>query len=292
MQLSITALYTITTFDPSQYQFNISLINTKLSHLFVLATTSNRSLTEEEKLQHTLTAYDRIKQPDVWNRWVQTQIDQFDEGGMTSCQDFMNTAAIKYLKLKQKDGFGGSLSTIQDDIVSMVTAIKRKRPAKDDNDNTNKTSTDTRKVPPFISHTRHNDSASGHQYKVGDSKTWNNKKWYFCDCPNHRFGNRWHVFPTTECRTRKKWLEDNKTNSKRVKIEPNAHNAVLQSNSDDEAKASNSNDHDDASTNLADPEQGQAQNNPQVMLAAALQSLGDNPVKDLVADALNLLMEE
>ena len=100
MQLSITVLNTISTFDPSEYQFNISLINTKLSHFFVLATTSNRSLTEEEKLQHTLTAYDRIKQPEVWNRWVQIQIDQFDEGGITSRQDFMNTAAIKYLKVK------------------------------------------------------------------------------------------------------------------------------------------------------------------------------------------------
>ena len=31
---------------------------------------------------------------------VQIQIDQFDEGGITSRQDFMNTAAIKYLKVK------------------------------------------------------------------------------------------------------------------------------------------------------------------------------------------------
>ena len=49
-------------------------------------------------------------------------------------------------------------------------------------------------------------NGDGKLYKIGDSKTFNDEVWYFCDCPNHRDGARWHTFKPEDCRTRKRWL--------------------------------------------------------------------------------------
>ena len=62
LQLSMLSFKQLLEFDPASYNFNISAVNTKINHLFVLATTSQRQLGELEKIQHTITAYARIKQ--------------------------------------------------------------------------------------------------------------------------------------------------------------------------------------------------------------------------------------
>ena len=54
LELSMMAFKDILEFDPSTYKFNVPSINTKLAHLFVLATTRDRSLDESERVQHTL----------------------------------------------------------------------------------------------------------------------------------------------------------------------------------------------------------------------------------------------
>jgi hypothetical protein len=105
------------------------MINTKLIHLFVLATTRDRTLQDAKKIQHTIHVYSRIQQPELWAQWVRNQVDAFDEGRITVCQAFMNSAVIKYNKItgSSEGGFRGSSSTVQDDIVAMVSATKHKR---------------------------------------------------------------------------------------------------------------------------------------------------------------------
>ena len=66
LQLSMDCFKRILEFDPADNAFNITTINTKVNHLFVLATTRQRILGEPDSIQHTLTAYDRIKQPEEW----------------------------------------------------------------------------------------------------------------------------------------------------------------------------------------------------------------------------------
>ena len=48
--------------------------------------------------------------------------------------------------------------------------------------------------------------SSGKPHKVGDTKVFKDSTWYYCDCPNHRDGARWHTFKPEDCRTRKRWL--------------------------------------------------------------------------------------
>ena len=57
LQLSMDSFKRILEFDPADNAFNITTINTKLNHLFVIATIGQRILGEHECIQHTLTAY-------------------------------------------------------------------------------------------------------------------------------------------------------------------------------------------------------------------------------------------
>jgi hypothetical protein len=212
LQLSMISFKNILDFDPADHKFNIPTINTKINHLFVLATTRKRQLLDSERIQHTLAVYDRIKQPEPWAQWVRIQIDKFDDGLILVCQDFMNSATLKYNKIITSSvvgGFKGSVSTIQEDIVAMVAgagAAKRKRtpPSYDDKaatPNDQKPAFVNKKLPPFVKHYRSFPTNDATIYKVGDSKTWNNAMWYFCDCPTHRDKVKWHTHPTDTCRT-------------------------------------------------------------------------------------------
>ena len=57
----------------------------------------------------------------MWAQWVRNKIDSFEEGGITVCQDFMNSATMKYNKIAcTASGFKGSVHTVHDDIVAMM----------------------------------------------------------------------------------------------------------------------------------------------------------------------------
>jgi hypothetical protein len=216
LQLSMMSFNQILQFDPAFHQFKVPTINKTLNHLFVLATTGTRTLDDPERIQHTLTVYQRIRQPEIWAQWVRNQIDAFEQGSITLSQSFMNTAVIKYNKIcmdSPEHAFPGSASTLQEDIVAMVASTKRKVPPKPDTrvkkttgavDNASASA----KQPPFIKHFKSSPGPDATKFKVGDSKPWNNQTWYFCDCPNHRDRIKWHPHTATECRTRTKWLEN------------------------------------------------------------------------------------
>jgi hypothetical protein len=216
VQLSMLSFNKILSMDPAVYAFNIPKINTKLNHLFVLATTSERNLLASERIQHTLTAYSRIRQPELWAQWVRNQVDDFDAGTLTNCQAFMNTAVIKYNKIagSADNGFQGSATTVQEDIVAMSSAATRKRTApvlasgkpKSKHPPATSDSDKSKAYPPFVKHFKASTATDAAPYKLGDKKPWKNDTWYFCDCPNHRNRHKWHTHPHTECRTRTQWL--------------------------------------------------------------------------------------
>ena len=103
LQLSLLSFNTITALNPFDYDFNISAINTKLMQLFVLCTTQHRILDDNERIQHTLNVYSKIKQPEVWAQWTMNKIDAFDDNQITVCQDFMNTAVVNFNKIHSTD---------------------------------------------------------------------------------------------------------------------------------------------------------------------------------------------
>ena len=58
------SLNAILQFNPLELDFDIPQINTKLSQLFVLATTKTRKLDDLKLMQHTLNIHGKILQPE------------------------------------------------------------------------------------------------------------------------------------------------------------------------------------------------------------------------------------
>ena len=274
LQLSMISFNNIIMFDPAIYKFSIPSINSKLINLFMLVTTNTRALLDAEKIQHTINVYNKIKQPEVWAQWVRNEVDNFEEGKILICQDFMNSALVKYNRIIGEHGstFHGSSTTVQQDIVAMlartvsttmrprtsrVTATTARKSRKETVSNSSRT------LPPFAKFFKAPISDGSVEYKVGDTKDWNGTTWYYCDAPTYRDRIKWHTHPTTECRTRKLWLD-----------------------TDDGATANIA----PVMTPTAESSETTAQVTPSDMalLASALNLVGDNDtVKDLIAEALN-----
>ena len=281
LQLSNVAFENILQFDPVSHDFSIPTINTQLNHLFILASTQARQLGEAERIHHTLTTYGRICQPEEWAQWIRTQFNRFDDGNITVCQDFMNRAVLQYNRIKESNegAFKGSTSTVQEDIVAMLSATKKQKttaasPA-------NQPSTKVKKLPPFARHYKTSSSDDAKEYKVGDSKVWNNQTWYFCDAPTHKDKIKWHTHTAESCRTRKNWL------ASKIKNEgTEAHSADSHELDDENSSLDNA----PNQTSTTQP----INNNTDItgLLTHALtiaDASANDAVKDMIAEAINAL---
>ena len=273
VQLSLISLENILSFNPFDCKFHIPTINTKLINLFSLATTRTRILDDSERIQHTLNAYSKILQPEVWAQWVRNKIDSFEDGNITVCQDFMNSAAIKYAKIGgMKGGFKGSVHTVHDDIVALLAtknqSSKRKRQEDEVEVNDTKLKKDKKDdAPPFIKHFKC--GTTGKLYEVGDTKDFKGNTYYFCNAPNHRFKTKWHKHHPDKCRLRKAWLKENEGKNNTPPLEANVGDAE-------------EGDNDNA------PPDAPSASNITALLASAMNLAANNDVvKDLIAEAIN-----
>ena len=60
LQLSMLSFNNILNFNPFDYKFNTHVIHRKIIHLFILATTSSRTLFDSEKIQHISNVYVKL----------------------------------------------------------------------------------------------------------------------------------------------------------------------------------------------------------------------------------------
>ena len=187
-----------------------------------------------------------------------------------------------------RDGdFGGSITTIQDDIVTIIAKNGNNNKRKND-DRENPSNKRARQPPPFINHFK---SPSNQTYKLGDTKDWNNNAFHFCDVPTHKNRAKWHTHSAETCRTRVRWLENkngkynynNKftANIADKNVDTSVHNKdeVHDENNADNLFPSN-----EKKVTFEPP----PDNNVTALLASALNTAGDNQiVRDLIADAIN-----
>lgn len=207
MSLSFDSTDKLLRFDPADYNFVIPDINKALCNLVLLATTPQRPIPEPEQVQHAINAYKRIKQPEMWAQWVREQMETFRQGNLMSIQPFLNSAVEKYNQIKsEQDGeFNGSSTTIQEDVVAMLTAKTKKRKAEEKKE---PEPTPDPKKPPFLRHFKHTAASDAPLYKVGDTKEWDGKTYYFCDATTHRDKVRWHLHSPDKCKVRARFLQN------------------------------------------------------------------------------------
>lgn len=218
LQVSMQAIRQLQDLDPSDYKFNIAALNTKATQLFTLATTTARALSDAERTQFLLNAYNRIKQPAVWATWVSNKIEQFDDGHLVSVnnipvyQALMNAAVHKATKIITGDDAGTWRSTsVEEDVVAMLAAVKKvpatKRIKAEDSTAVNPDPAVKPKLPPFARHFKTSPAKDAPKFAVGDTKVFEGVTWYFCDA-QHRTNIRWHKFPASECRQRTRSLNE------------------------------------------------------------------------------------
>ena len=210
------ALDAILQFNHLDLEFKIPKINTKLSELFVLATTKTRKLDDLEHIQHTLNVCAKTFQPESWAQWVRNSIDIFEEGGHKVSQNFMNLATMKYNKIinAQNGEFKGSVHFVQEVIMALFATKKKQRRKRDDvkDDGSKKA---PKIVPPFLTHSKN--YSTNLSYKVGDKKVYQRRTYYFCDAPTHREKAKWHIHTTSDCWVHQKWLKkEAKERQKRI----------------------------------------------------------------------------
>jgi hypothetical protein len=193
----------------------------------------------------------------------------------------MNSAVIKYNKSSgSNDGsFSGAATTLQEDIVAMVAAVKHRAPippaaahATPEHNNSTPDAKGNKKMSPFLRHFKSSTSTGSVTYKVGDSKPFDGSIRYFCDCPNDRGHSKWHTHAPADCRTRINWLA-NKTCGKLI------------------ANAAETND--DQDSILPDSAADSVSTDVTGLLASAMNMVGDNSVaRDLIADTLNAVHDK
>jgi hypothetical protein len=285
LQLTIQTIQNIQALDPSEFEYKISSINTRLVHLFMLASSINRQLSEPEKIQHTLTIYSKIKQPEAWAQWVRNKVEDFDDEKLTTCQALMNSASLKQLKIKSETGnFRGRSTTIHEDVVAMLATKKRPHaPSHSPDPSKDKDKKEGFKLPPFVRHFKASATAGGAKYVIGDTKTFEGTIWYFCGCPKHRDALKWHTHPVVDCRVRQRWLTTEGGSDAAKLPPPITANPALDIPLADTISTS-------SETELSSL--SGVPNDVVSLLATALSAVGDNPmVKDLIADALTALHE-
>jgi len=182
--------------------------------LFVLCTTQYFILDDNERIQHTLNVYSKIKQPEMWAQWTRTKVDLFDENQITVCQDFMNTAVVKFNKINSTEhGFKGSVHTVQENIVALIVTkatnkpLKKKRRTKfkeeyDEADPPKKKF--SKGSPPWLKHFK---DADGNKHKIGDTKEFRGKTYHYCDTSNYRDRTKRHKHAAVDFSVCKKWLK-------------------------------------------------------------------------------------
>ena len=92
-------------------------------------------------------------------------MDLFNENQITVCQDFMNTAVVKYNKINStENGFKGSVHTVQEDIVALIAAKtkkpqiqKKRKPQEEDVDNEPPKKKFSKGSPPWLKHFKGSD---------------------------------------------------------------------------------------------------------------------------------------
>ena len=222
--LSLSALDDLHHLEPADFRFNLPAINSRITSLFTLATTSSRKIPDAERVQIIIRIYRRIRQPLSWCTWVANKSEAFDSRSLPGPANakhivLMNNAVLHSVKISNDKDFPitWKSTTVEQDVVAMM-ASPPPPPAPSSGNPASTPSAPSRRsggrparsnatpLPPFARHARVSGDVNARLHTVGDTKTHEGTTWNFCDCPNHRNGVKWHTYPAADCRLRATWL--------------------------------------------------------------------------------------
>ena len=219
---TIDSIRRLDNFDPATVGYDIIKVNTTMFNLLnQAAAISGKAFSNDMQVAYMIKTYERIKQPEAWVRWVETQRAA---NPPPDCQSLANNAVSHASTLANQDSWSPSKLSPVETVQAMIAKFKSdKKPQGKGNpkgndpkkrkdggnnkfDKNKKPKKESGNKPPFVTYTTK--GKNGPPHKVGDHKKWENTTYYFCDCPNHKDKLHWHSHEAKDCRTRLKWLKE------------------------------------------------------------------------------------
>ena len=137
----------------------------------------------------------------------------------------MNSAQMKYNRIiiKFNNDCHGYAITVQEGIVATFARKptvpnnpKHSKKTPIDNDEGPGSKYEQKRLSLFVKHVKFSIGRFSIAYKVGHSKEWDVKTWYFYNITNHRNHIKWHKHKNNDCCTRDIWLKTDEGASKKI----------------------------------------------------------------------------
>ena len=209
-------------FHPKQFRYDVIQVNNYISSTvktLKAASSAGGTITDQEILYFQFKVYKKIKALAVWTTHI-----LFMESAVASTPGYtpetlFNETPAKYTRLLNQGLWKPSDKTPEEQTLAMVAQQQQAKKSpnnptkpKPSSGQSTKTTEKDKKNPPFA-------TLPG---KLGDTKQWNGKTYYWCPA-NHKH-SRWHTHKVEECSTYKKMLKEQKSTNedkKEVTVDEN-----------------------------------------------------------------------
>ena len=187
-------------FHPRRFKYDVTQVNNFIrSAIKTLkaASATGGSITDQEILYFQFKAYKKIKAPAEWTSHILFLEAKASSTPTYAPDTLYNEAQAKYNNLVNSGLWKPSDKTPEEQTLAMV-AQQSNKSSSGTKSNKRKAESKTsdgdkdKKQPPFA----HKDG------KLGDSKEWNGKTYYWCPA-NHKYSH-WHTHKVEDCNTYKK----------------------------------------------------------------------------------------
>jgi hypothetical protein len=204
---ALTARENLLSLHPKKFSYNIKNITGYLRVQFnLIEGSSDHPLSEIDKIFYTKRVLQQIKTPAEFASAMQMQFSKAGDDPTYKASTLMLKAEAKEAEIKSPDpsNWKASDQTPQEQVLAMMTKVVQKPKGNSDNDdnsNTNDNNSSDTARPPFY-------NSKG---KLGDTKEWKNKTWYYCDAPHPK--GHWVTHDPAGCRLKAKMEKDDAQSS-------------------------------------------------------------------------------
>ena len=193
-------------FHPKRFRYDVIQVNNYISSAVMTlkaASSAGGTITDQEILYFQFKIYKKIKAPAEWTTHI-----LFLESTVASTPGYtpetlFNETQAKYTTLLNQGLWKPSDKTPEEQTLAMVA---QQQQAKKSPNNATKTKPSTGQSSKATEKEKKNPPFANSPGKLGDTKQWNGKTYYWCPA-NHKHSH-WHTHKVEECNTYKKMLKD------------------------------------------------------------------------------------
>ena len=198
-------------FHPKRFQYDVIQVNNYISSAVMTlkaASSAGGTIMDQEILYFQFRVYKRIKAPAEWTTHI-----LFLESTVASTPGYtpetlFNETQAKYTTLLNQGLWKPSDKTPEEQTLAMVA---QQQQTKKSSHNSTKSKPSSGQSPKNTEKDKKNPPFANSPGKLGDTKQWNGKTYYWCPA-NHKHSH-WHTHKVEECNTYKKMIKEKNSNN-------------------------------------------------------------------------------